>query len=1597
LTRIPPKKQDEEDSTAESPAVKAPNTNGAASPPSVPSEDIKSPRSSPRIPTTPIKKPSLQAVVKQGKAWFITLKINGQIFLPVEPPAAPSSARKRTRSTDGPVVSSTTTTAPLPVPTTPLGNDGNMFHCHMCEEVGDVVCCDGCPNVYHRKCIPIENPSRKSLENDEDPWFCPRCFSTKKKRSAKSLEKQRVKVKQAKLNQAKKLSHAKASATGTPKKQGQQPPHTQKEHQRACCECNEASTDLKQCEECQSWMHHPPCQKEDFKSDQAFLCSNCRSLEDGSKSDHDQEMEDISAAPDKAESKRDMETSKSDDDVEEKEAGDDEEDDDDMSKYKNDDPEEASKTDSKADDFDDSDEDEEDEDDKSLDELPSPRRQTRSLSMEEMDESSVGDGSKQDGPEDGDDNEEEDDEDDQKSVNTPVLKEPPKKRRRPSLTASSPQTNSSEPSPSSKKKDKTAKKKKKKKKKQQQQQQQEQQVEQGEDKDASPNIASTYVFSPGGNLQATPAFYFYLAETRPKIERNLSRKHRYFNRLPKGYERNELVAKEGAVWWTKLRPTEVRRYMNMSMRDFEQRIIEWKEEKNIRDMLVDNDIEVDESEPTDMSFEDELLTYANHERLYLGTTVGSKPFKPETGVSHNRVLLELLQDMRFHPVPMFMANRTNEEYGEMDFARITIPYFDVHGPISTSVGDECLGCTRGWTHFCSVLKRRIPAVEHRAKLQPPLSSLVATRVGLGLRPRPPQINKEGETEEDAKKIPLFVCREVSEVQAAKNLPIVPWDSLTDPSSRADDIVQFIEEALAMKVPEPARPDYPGKTEISQNSMFARATLPTRGRKRSFDGADSNGEIGVINKCGRCRTVIQTDTGCVQCRRAQLVINMSKRPAPETKTSKTEKGIKSLKAQTYMLGRVTMKEGSGEVQPDGDQAIGTGILRQRWTPFTILPPHTLESPTPKTHRERAHSDEYSATEEEEESSVVTPSVPKPPPNTIPADDSSNSSGPKEDAIMGNGIDEDSSQDAATNKSSRLSSKRLRSARIAGAAASTTDPLDEDDRQRLAEKYKQEADVLHKKCLTVACCGILLALMRRDPLLLFAEPVTAEGYSVIIKNPIDFGKIRTNVLGGKYATLGSFVSDCRLLCTNALAYNPPGSIYWKTAKELYDVLAVMQKRVSNWMGAVKDGHAFAWRRAPRTRIGGPPSKDGEEDASSDDFFVEDPFEELRKKWPEAVEMLETSDWLRTCISADFMRTKENETAYYGALAARRAAIAAEASLAPYPDTGGVYNTISRRSHVDDESLRRSVDDRVAEVTDPIELKDLPTWREESIVRVMRRAQSRRLEGLIGSINGCARCDGMRVDQELKMAMTAETVRWGRTRRKNNEVPRVNPARVDLSSGLSSQNTRERIERLRQESANQKDFSEKSKAAGQVAVRVGGSRIHGWGLYADQHFKKGDVVAEYIGEYVSLAVTEAREKMYQEQRIQDYQFRLDDTLVIDATMRGGHGRYINHNCSPNCVAKMIPGSSPNEHLKRVIITAQRNIEPREELTYDYQFPLELDLDARIPCNCHSEHCRGFMNWDLPEKGSNNRVFRSQKRGANMRDRIRRLGRPLKSDKDG
>lgn len=1333
----------------------------------------------------------------------------------------------------------------------PLGQDGNQYYCQVCGEFGNVVCCDGCPRVYHQECIPVDTASRKSLDNDDDPWYCPECIVSKKGRRQ-------------------------------PSRRGSEKGDRRSSSKR-CVDCTivRADLSLEPCGECGNYVHYPPCIEADGnggggRPSKRVLCSTCRAV--------------------------DALTQEEDDVHETKE---------------------------------------------------------RSLVTKGL-ESDGSDDMGQDGDEEMD--------------GQPGTKRGRPKRKRSTSLASE---NGS---------DKKIKKRKKKKKKQRKRSRgdslEDLSLELVVDAslpvvDSSPQIRRRVA----GLVHATPGFYFYLAENRWKIERVLARKHRTFNRLPKGDDRNEHVAKEAALWWIKLRPTDHRRYMNMSMRDFEHRILEWKEEKNLRGDAVHVHVHDNEGEGEinraviepieDVSAEDERLTLERHERLYLGTSVGSKPFKAETNESYNRVLLDLLHDARFHPLPMLNASRTETDAPPEELnAKITIPYFDVHGPVSTSVGDECLGCSRGWAHYCPVLQRRIPFIEHRAKLQPPLSSLVATRVGLGLRPRLERMETPDEAGSETHEGEDFIWQETSEIKELKSLPVLPSSSLSEPSERADDIVQFIEEAMAMKVPEPPLPGSLQATLISSGNQGASGQRRKGSQRIEF------------NKCGRCRTIIENDTGCVQCRRAQLVINMSKRQPGVPSKTKGEGDNKMLKVHAAMLGRVQMKEGSGEIQSQGDQAISNAIMKMRWTPSTILPPQSFPTPSRRVRFDAEQQDKVEFDEESQQSTTSVDLIL----NFTEANDMNVPVTSAQDIFAegGNGDDHNGYEGMEDQDEARPRSARL----VAAASHPTVKEVWEPAvRQKVLEQNRKEAGELQKRTTSIACCGIILALMRRDPLLLFAEPVAAEGYSAVVKNPIDFGKIRANVLDGKYNSLSTFASDARLLCENALAYNPPGSIYAKTAEELIEVLGVMQKRAIDWMGAIKDAQAtFVLRVEAQKRRAGAKTEDEVDSIPIGD----DPFDELRKQWPEAVEMLEEGEWLRSQVEGDFMRTKENETAYYGSLAIRRVAAAAEASLAPYSDSGGVHGVVAKRSHAQDAGLRLAIDAKVAGLDYPVQLKDVTTWREESVIRFMRKVQSRRLERLVVSGNGCARCDGLSSDQEMRVAMNSDAGHWGKNRKHGeSDVPRVDTSRVDLTTGLASANTSERIEKrhgITTEAA--------CETVNEACVSVRGSRIHGWGLYADQPFAKGDVVAEYIGEYVGNSIADAREKHYQDQRIQDYQFRLDDKHVIDATMKGGLGRYINHNCSPSCFTKIIPGKEPDTHLKRVMIIAQRDIGINEEITYDYQFPLELNLAARIPCNCQSDKCRGFMNWDLPETGSNNRALLVQKRGANMRDRIRRLGRPLKRD---
>ena len=51
-------------------------------------------------------------------------------------------------------------------------SDGHFLYCVMCGLSGDLLCCDGCPNVVHAKCISL-------VDLPEGDWFCEKCTTKK--------------------------------------------------------------------------------------------------------------------------------------------------------------------------------------------------------------------------------------------------------------------------------------------------------------------------------------------------------------------------------------------------------------------------------------------------------------------------------------------------------------------------------------------------------------------------------------------------------------------------------------------------------------------------------------------------------------------------------------------------------------------------------------------------------------------------------------------------------------------------------------------------------------------------------------------------------------------------------------------------------------------------------------------------------------------------------------------------------------------------------------------------------------------------------------------------------------------------------------------------------------------------------------------------------------------------------------------------------------------------------------------------------------------------------------------------------------------------
>jgi hypothetical protein len=132
----------------------------------------------------------------------------------------------------------------------------------------------------------------------------------------------------------------------------------------------------------------------------------------------------------------------------------------------------------------------------------------------------------------------------------------------------------------------------------------------------------------------------------------------------------------------------------------------------------------------------------------------------------------------------------------------------------------------------------------------------------------------------------------------------------------------------------------------------------------------------------------------------------------------------------------------------------------------------------------------------------------------------------------------------------------------------------------------------------------------------------------------------------------------------------------------------------------------------------------------------------------------------------------------------------------------------------------------------------------------------------------------------------------------------------------------------------------------LRVGVSRIHGYGVFTTRAFRAGEVIVHADGV------------------VYDEHDEFDDTYALvvpqdDDDPEAGlvfldladQTRWINHSCEPNTVVDSTYDRATRE--LRAWWIARRDIAAGEELTYDYAF---IGIAAE-PCGCGAEGCRGLI----------------------------------------
>lgn len=122
-----------------------------------------------------------------------------------------------------------------------------------------------------------------------------------------------------------------------------------------------------------------------------------------------------------------------------------------------------------------------------------------------------------------------------------------------------------------------------------------------------------------------------------------------------------------------------------------------------------------------------------------------------------------------------------------------------------------------------------------------------------------------------------------------------------------------------------------------------------------------------------------------------------------------------------------------------------------------------------------------------------------------------------------------------------------------------------------------------------------------------------------------------------------------------------------------------------------------------------------------------------------------------------------------------------------------------------------------------------------------------------------------------------------------------------------------------------------------RIGRSRT-GLGLFATKPIKKGDKIIRYIGPMLDCS------KKKDDAVENKYLFQISKRWTVDGSVRKNIARYINHACKPNAE------SDVSKKFRRIVIRAIKNIEPGDEINYDYGSDYFKEFLKPIGCKCEA-----------------------------------------------